>query len=398
MGWFGRREEVAPAPGLYGPGTVQQAEELLRYRLEHMLTAGIRAEDLNPTFIGSAKELAYSPTRLEFTDTDPSCFYPEEGGTPYRGQERMKRWVDIKISAMDPDSRIKLLYTGPAGTGKTSAAWVTADRIRRWRSAHFGVPLEQQPFFEILPEQFTSKAEFDAFMRWLCAHYPYAILFIDEVHALAKSIGALPLYHTLADTGRPRYPVGERDGWIEVPTSLCWLTATTDPGLLDAALRRRLEPEVRLEPLTDAELVQILLDKPYPIESRAAEEVVRRSSGYAWQSILIYEQARDVAKAGRAPRVEEGHCSVAFDLMGVDELGLLREDRDVIAALLRARSTLADKTVVYSLAEGSLLSAAGVDKATYTDRIKPKLIKHQLLEIRGGQRLTPRALELYGHL
>src|SRR5690606_35476996 len=93
------------------------------------------------------------------------------------------------------------------------------------------------------------------------------------------------------------------------------------------------------------------------------------------------------------------HAEQAFAVMEIDELGLRREDRDVIAALLRVPTRLATTGEIrYKMSEPALCAAAGIDPHTYKKRIQPKLMRLGLLTIIGGQCLTDKAVQLYGWL
>jgi holliday junction DNA helicase RuvB len=387
-------------PGLGPPNTTRIAEKMARSTMRQM------PHDYPAVFrerhdLGSAEQMhgVFAPTTLCFTAEQPNCFYADEGGVPFRGQDSAKEWLDLKIKAMDTNSRIKILVTGPAGTGKTTLMWIVAHRIMQERMKR-GIPLEDQRFFELLPNQFQKKTDFDPFVRQL---QPWDIVFVDEVHVLKDAIGAEPLFHTLADTGKPRYPLGQGEGWLDVPPTVCWLTATTDPGRMDdttgGALRRRLEPEIRLEDPSVETLVSILHDQAMPIHPDAAFDLAYRSGGLPWQALLVYQQARDVAVVDGSSMIYPSHGKRACEIMGLDEKGLSREDRAVIKVLLQTPYTMVTNGEVrYRMAESALCAASGVDPKTYGSRVKPKLMRNGYLTTTGGQCLTQKALDDYFYL
>lgn len=168
-------------------------------------------------------------------------------------------------------------------------------------------------------------------------------------------------------------------------------------------MRRRLEPEIRLEAPGKDVLASIVQDQgdhdKLPVEDTAANEIAGRSL-FPWQAKMIYQEARMVATVEGATELLLPHAAEAFDIMQLDERGLLREDRDVIASLLRAPYELASRPGVirYRMSEEAVCSAAGVDRSTYKKRIQPKLIRLGLLTPVGGQSLTPLAVTQYGWL
>lgn len=340
----------------------------------------------------------FEPTVLDF-DGQPDCFFPGEGAIPYRGQEPAKKRLSLYIRALQRGQRLKALYTGPAGTGKTTLARIVAARLQQ-RQAELGLPVGE--YYELLPSQVETKAQLDAFMQRVTQD-PTAIVFIDEVHTLSNLES---MFHVLHDTGALRYPLSN-GGWLEVSPMISWLAATTDPGELDktvgGAMRRRLEPEIRLEAPGPEVLADIVKDQGeadgMPVIPVAAGEMAERSL-FPWQVKLIYGEAKKVALVEGSEEIALDHAREAFSIMEIDQRGLLREDREVIAQLLRAPYQLATRPGVtrYRMSEEALCSAAGVDRHTYKKRIQPKLLRLGYLTTVGGQSLTEKALTDYGWL
>lgn len=337
-------------------------------------------------------EPTVTATELVFPKGTPSQLFPEGDGVTFRGSDAAKERIKIKIAALGPDDRFKCLVTGPAGGGKTTLAWIIAAEIQK-RRMEVGVPPGR--FFEILPAQISTKADLDTFME---AILPYDIIFIDEVHILKDNVGAEPLYHTLADTGNPRYPLNQGRGWINVPTTVSWIAATTEPGQLDdttgGALRRRFKPEIRLDPPGEEALVEILHDQEISMDDSVAKDMAHRSGGLPWQVLEIYYTAREFALYLKKDRIDAEVIQRTFDTMGIDKYGMFPEDRLVLHGLHRSPITMRSGEVRYKMSEPAILAAAGLDKQTYKQQVQPRLIRIGLLTTTGGQCLTPKAVEL----
>lgn len=365
---------------------------------DKLLASGTEIERPVSLLIPKAKEklYGYPPTELVFDKHQPSVFYEFEPGIPYRGQENAKQRIDTRIGGMQKGERMKFLFTGPAGTGKTSLAWVVALRIK---IRQMQLTQTMGRFFEVLPSQIENKEQLDAFMRQLKEQ---DIVFIDEVHILKNAVGAEPLYHVLADTGNPRYPLGNGDGWLDVSPSISWLTATTEPGALDdttgGALRRRLEPEIALVPPSVDDLAAIVQDQDMPIHRDAAYAVAERSGGLPWQALLVYSEARALTLCKNEDEITEPQVDKAFEVMGIDENGLLPEDRKILTVLFSVSHRLSNGRIVHRMNEGALCAASGVDRNTFKGRIQPKLMRLGLLTTVGGQTLTERGIADYAHL
>lgn len=383
--------------GLYTPSVLERLETLLVARMRTFMYDDFpdyvrekeRAERAALLLDDDGTSVGLRPTPLLFAPGEPSCFYEDEAGTPYRGQESAKRRLDVHIRGMKEAGRFKCLLTGPAGSGKTALARIIARRLCEEYEAR-GVSAGL--YYELLPSQLRDKASMDALFALLSER---DTVFIDEVHALER---VEDLFHVLHDTGAARYPRG--DGQVvDVPEGVSWIAATTDPGALlklnGGALHRRLEPEIVLEPPKLSDLAAILQDQRFPIHPDAAFEAAERSGGMPWQVKLIYEEAQRYARVEGCEEISPTHMEEAFLGMGLDKNGLLPQDRNVLRALFSVETRLVTTgEVLHKMGEVQLCEMAGVDRETYKKRIQPKLFRLGVLTLRGGQCLTEKGTRL----
>lgn len=356
---------------------------------------------------GSTRMGNFSPTSLVFGPNEPDCFFESDpmGLLPYRGQDSAKERLTRYIGGLGLEHvRMKALLTGQAGTGKTTLARIIAHQLID-RQIDLGWDIGGS-YWELLPSQVAAKQKLDEFMLAVTQD-PYAVVFIDEVHELANREA---LFHVLHDTGALKYPL-ESGRWIDVPPTISWLAATTDPGALDdtngGALRRRLEPEIQLEAPSKDDLAAIIQDQgvvdSLPVDDEAAVNIAERAL-FPWQARFIYKEAKLSARLAGATELTPTHAADAFRIMRIDRMGLLPEDRAVLAALLKLNGGKGIPVVsqpgvnLYKMGEESLCAIAGVDRITYKKRVQPKLFRLGLMVVRSGQCLTDRAVDEYGWL
>jgi Holliday junction resolvasome RuvABC ATP-dependent DNA helicase subunit len=316
----------------------------------------------------------------------------------YEGQRHVLEKLLLQLDGMKRDEPVirPQLFKGPGGQGKTLLARITAhewfDRLRE------EYRLEPGLWIEVWPEAFD---DLDTVMQLVVDH-PYSALFADEIHMWTKE-EQTQLYEAL---NARRYQFKGHTQATRLPPTL-FLAATTDAGQLEMPFLRRWEWH-DLRPATSQELETIFqrrCDGPYDAAAIALLVDRTHHSGAPWEGLALLRLAEQSARGLRHARLEVSDIERVFQIEQLDSYGLRWIDRQVMRALFsqpkqRALRGGGTEFVCYAASEANLCLLAGVDKATYREAIRPRLMSRRLLELRPyyGQALTARAITLYRDL
>jgi Holliday junction DNA helicase RuvB len=204
-----------------------------------------------------------------------------------------------------------------------------------------------------------------------------AVLFIDEIHRLHRSVEEV-LYSAMEDR-RLDVMVGRgpsaRSIRLELP-SFTLIGATTRTGLVSAPLRDRFGFVGRLDLYEDDELASIVRRSArllaMDLDDAAAAEIARRSRGTPRIANRLLRRVRDVAQVDRASSVNGERARRALELFGVDQLGLDKVDRRILALLCQQFSGQPVGLVTLS-------HACGEEPTTIEEAYEPYLIRAGLL-------------------
>jgi Holliday junction DNA helicase RuvB len=201
---------------------------------------------------------------------------------------------------------------------------------------------------------------------------------VDEIHRLNRSVEEI-LYGALEDF-RLDIVVGQgpaaRTLTLDLPP-FTLVGATTRTGLLTTPLRDRFGITYRLELYTEEELGRIvrrsarILD--LEVEPEAAREIARRARGTPRVANRILRRVRDVAQVRHDGAVTLAVAQEALELLEVDEDGLERADRELLAAI-------AHKFGGGPVGLSTLAVALGEEPETVEDVFEPYLLQLGLLQ------------------
>lgn len=280
------------------------------------------------------------------------------------GQDHAVRQLETFVAAARARGEAcdHVLLAGPPGLGKTSLAFIVAAEMGTRLHTISGPAIER-------------KGDVAAI---LTALEDRDVLFVDEIHRLPRAVEEL-LYPAMED-GAIDIVVGQGPGARTLRLDLAPFTlvgATTRAGLLTTPLRDRFGISLRLEYYDSEDLVRILeraagiLD--VALDHEAAAEIARRSRGTPRVANRILRRVRDVAQVRGWATVDRVGVLEALDLIGVDEEGLDRSDREYLR-------TVAERFAGGPVGLSTLAVALGEDAGTLEEVHEPYLIQRGFIQ------------------
>ena len=271
-----------------------------------------------------------------------------------------------------------LLLSGPPGLGKTTLSQIVAREL--------GVN------FRSTSGPVISKAgDLAALLTNL---EPRDVLFIDEIHRLNPVVEEV-LYPAMEDFELDLI-IGEGPAARSIKIDLAPFTligATTRAGLLATPLRDRFGIPVRLEFYDTEELTGIVMRAAGKLglnmSDDGAREIARRSRGTPRVSGRLLRRVRDLSEHAGHDLVNAAAADAALLRLGVDDIGLDRQDMRYLHALCEmfGGGPVGADTLAAALSEA---------RDALEDVIEPYLIQQGFLQrTPRGRVATPRA---YAHL
>ena len=317
------------------------------------------------------------------------------GGPPEGGgdQSLRPRWMREMVGQRDVIERLQIaieaarargeslghiLFDGPPGLGKTTFATVIPNEmgttVQLANGAGLKAPRDLLPYLTNLSE--------------------HSVLFIDEIHRVPKAVEEY-LYTAMEDY-RIDIVLGEGVSARTLSLDLRPFTligATTRAGMLSAPLRDRFqirehlgwygEPELQTIAIKNAEKLSLEL----PPDAAAVIAARSRSTPRLANNRLLW--IRDYAQSRTGGRIDIDVAAAALDMIGIDSLGLDRQDRGYLDTLMR----------VFGGGPAGLEAIAhtmNVSGDTLEDEVEPFLLRSELIvRTRRGRLATDKA---YAHL
>ncbi|BAU12745.1 Holliday junction DNA helicase RuvB [Leptolyngbya sp. NIES-3755] len=243
----------------------------------------------------------------------------------YIGQKDLKDVLDIAIRAAKSrkEPLDHLLLYGPPGLGKTTMSLILAEEMGV-KCKIASAPALERP---------------RDIMGLLISLQPGDLLFIDEIHRLAKVAEEL-LYPAMEDF-RVDIPLGKGKSAKIQSMKLPPFTlvgATTRVGALTSPLRDRFGLIQRLRFYEIDELSNIVIRTASLLKMRittdGAEEVARRSRGTPRIANRLLKRVRDYAEVKTIRDIDRTIAAEALELFNVDPCGLDWTDRRLLSFMI----------------------------------------------------------------
>ena len=294
--------------------------------------------------------------------------HPEVSLRPRRldefiGQEKIKSNLSVFLQAAKQrgEPLDHLLLYGPPGLGKTTLAHIVANEMGAEIHVTSGPAVERA----------------GDLVGILTNLEPGAVLFIDEIHRLARPVEEI-LYPAMEDR-KVDIMIGKGPAARSIRLDVAPFTvigATTRQGLLTGPLRARFGIVFNFLFYERPELFQIVNRSSallnYLVDEAGGHEIARRARGTPRIANRLLRRVRDFAQVDGLDSIGSEIADKALLALEVDELGLDQVDRTLLRAII-------EKYSGGPVGVETLAASTGEDAQTIEDVYEPYLLQQGLL-------------------
>jgi len=315
----------------------------------------------------------------------------------YVGQEKIKSGLRVILDAAKKrgESADHLLFSGPAGLGKTTLAYLVARELGGMIRTTSGPALEKTGDLAAILTNLT----------------PGEILFIDEAHRVNPMIEEV-LYPAM-EARKLHLVVGKgpsaRTLSLDLPP-FTLIAATTRENLLSQPLRSRFGATLRLGYYEGDDIKKILSRSAeilnIAIAPEAVEILARASRGTPRVANRLLKRARDFAevhgttmrasdKSGVSAIIDREAALRTLDMLEIDEVGLEPNDRRLLMTIIEkfnggpvgintvAAALSEDRGVIEDIYEPYLMTLGFLQRSSAGRVVLPAAYRHLKIKDRG---------------
>lgn len=244
----------------------------------------------------------------------------------YVGQDQAKAGLKIAIAAAKQTGEPldHVLLFGPPGLGKTTLATIIANELGVSLRPTSGPAIERAGDLAAI---LTNLQEGD-------------VLFIDEIHALSRSVEEV-LYSAMEDFAFD-IVVGKGPSARSLKLSLPRFTligATTRAGSLSSPLRDRFGATYRLDFYTPEEIEQILERSArilqVTLSADCTQLIARCSRKTPRMANRILRRVREYALVKNGGQITLATVEATLDMLSIDQIGLDEMDRKILTTIIQ---------------------------------------------------------------